>query len=410
MPEQENSNSDSDLTKTEAADWSTGATGIEDFLNVGIQRSEPPVETKEKTDAVQTKEEKVDTEVKTEEQQNEEIVEHKETKDDKQVPADEQEKLEQEVAETEKNKQADEAANKETTQQETKVASEFEGFTVEEQKVLKKMAPDARKFVVNRLREFEQTKEEKKQLEQKLTATEARIGKPNIPLSYYENPNAINLVPEYQQTRASLVTAGQVRDHWDMQLERIRQGEEWQDLIDVLDKNGNPTGEIKLGPKQKASDEALSEVKKHFKHSLNQFDELEQSEYDMRVSFIQQVKATRDNISRAENDIFKSPAWKDKNSVEFKRAEVVRGKMQEMGITPQNPAYELLAKTAASYLLLREWAVAEFGKKEKQQKIQADQRRAGPSGNSTNSGGSPSGGGGKVGDTIEDFQKAMRGD
>lgn len=72
---------------------------------------------------------------------------------------------------------------------------------------------------------------ERSKLSVDLETTRKEVGKTTIPATYYENPEAYVLHPEYLKTVKSADQITEQRNYWKQQFNAIRHGENWQDIV-----------------------------------------------------------------------------------------------------------------------------------------------------------------------------------
>jgi hypothetical protein len=100
---------------------------------------------------------------------------------------------------------------------------DYSGFTDAEAEILKKTSNEAFELAKSRILELKQVKEEKKQLEDKLT----RVDKQELPESYYEHPKSYILDEKWNTAMASVHVLENEIVHWEKQMEAVEKGEEW---------------------------------------------------------------------------------------------------------------------------------------------------------------------------------------
>lgn len=108
-------------------------------------------------------------------------------------------------------------------------------LTPHEQQLLNKMAKDAREYVTARFTENKQLMAENKAVKAQMEQYHKNV----LPASYYQNPDAYILSPEYKEAATDLQYASYEEQHWTTQAQRIRAGE--SEVYDLsFDKNGQP--------------------------------------------------------------------------------------------------------------------------------------------------------------------------
>lgn len=111
--------------------------------------------------------------------------------------------------------------------------------------LLKKMSNEAFEYVKPKLK---QLKEVQKTIAEKETELQ-KLREGRIPDSYYENPDAFVLTPEFQEVSANLSAAQTVTNHWKTQLNAIAEGADEVENL-VLDESGRlvPGQKMKVDP------------------------------------------------------------------------------------------------------------------------------------------------------------------
>lgn len=249
----------------------------------------------------------------------------------------------------------------------------------------KKMANDARQFLEARLSELEATKKQKLEIENSLAL--AKQGRTQVPDSYYENAHAYVLLPEYQSAQANSALAQKIVQHWYEQKERVASGMDWYDIQEVRDAQGRLVDIKPAADAIKLDGKGVAAVDTQYMHSAQQFNELRNQAQHIAQNFRQNVNSRIEAIRKAENEIFANDNWAKKDTAEYKTAEQVADGIKKLGISESNPAFGLLKKTGAAYLMLREAYVALEKKQTQAASVQQKQRAAGPTTSSLKSGG-----------------------
>lgn len=113
---------------------------------------------------------------------------------------------------------------------------DYTGFNPEEIEAFKRMSNDAFAYVRPRILE-------NKKLSEVISAKDKeianlKVGKQELPASYYEHPEGYMFSPEYEEVAKQADVFSNVKQHWQQQLIRIHKGEKWTPLKG-MDKNGN---------------------------------------------------------------------------------------------------------------------------------------------------------------------------
>jgi hypothetical protein len=281
--------------------------------------------------------------------------------------------------------------------------SRMSKLTEGERTILKRASKEAREFTLARLEDLEREKAEKAELLK--TVNTLKEGRTPVPESYYENPNAYVLLPEYHQVTQQVGIANAVVEHWTNALAKVKAGEEYQDL--GVDANGNI---IRLNDAIPASPRAEAEITGYLNHAINQSQRVQQQQQQLQQGFHAKVQQVFNNIAEVQEKFYPKDVWENKESQQYKITEQVREGLRGLGITPANPLYELFSRTTAA-LLMRNAANTVVAKEtEKKARIEEVAKKAGPNGNATVNGGSATGvtTDGKKEVSFSDFKNAIR--
>lgn len=317
--------------------------------------------------------------------------------------------VESEVAKEQQQEQVDDTSEdrreppvKEQQQQQVEEPPIYKRFP-EAKVFLKKMSNEAREFTVARLNDIIAKEAEVKEQAEALTL--AQQGRQKIPDNYYENPNAIVLLPEFQRASFHTTLAEKIANHWNKQYESILEGEEWQDLEEIMDKSGNIVDVKPSATKVAASGSAQAMVGKYVRQAERQFELLSQHQEKLVGEFKQTVAAKIGGIRKAEDEFFPPEKYNKEGSPETTLTKQVSEGLRKIGITEANPAFGMLAKAGATILQLREYIQHNSKGAGRAESIAAKAKQAGPTGNMTKQAG-----GGKVNeeeDTMADFNKIL---
>ena len=165
-----------------------------------------------------------------------EIPEEEEKNEDEEQEKEEDKETEEEESEDSKDEETDEEDDEEEEERirqresDQKASRNYDGFTEDEVSLLKKMSNPSFDYVVKRIKE-------RNELSERVAELNKQMEEKGLPQSYYENPNAYLLDPEYQQAEKNINGASQLLAYYQQQLIKIRNGENYQDL--EADVNGN---------------------------------------------------------------------------------------------------------------------------------------------------------------------------
>lgn len=278
-----------------------------------------------------------------------------------------------------------------TNNQPAKKSRDYSGFSESEIKLLKRMSNDAFDYIAPKLKEQKtiETKftEEKQKLEAELV--KAREGKVTIPDNYYENPQAVYLTPEVQQLQGAISTATAIENHWKQQLLNIEMGKDWVDLIE-----DPKTGQIYVSSKATPAGVVGSEewiknkylVNDYYTKTQRQSLEVQQQLNTHVATFKQRHEGVVKGIKQAESQYM--PMFNDTKSEEYKKYEAVTAEVAKLGIAKTNPVFDMLSKSIALNLILKEAFMAATQNATKVEQLKQQQTKAGPN-MSAFSGGDP---------------------
>ncbi len=271
----------------------------------------------------------------------------------------------------------------------------------------KKMDKNAKENYYARLREILKLEQEKTELSESLTL--ASKGRTKVPESYYENPHAYVLLPEYHKAVAHTNIAAELKQHWLKQKSAVINGRDYTRAEVKQDADGNLS--VAYSQPIKWSEGAIEEVEDSFDHCASQLRNMQRNQQSIEQGFRANVEQRIGRIRGAESELFPAEVWDNKETAQFKMLENVKEGIKQLGITPANPAYGLLVKTGAALLLEREYTAVLRKQTEKKQAVASDVRRAGPTGNFTVGGGGakskPAAGGDDTDFSIDEFTKLM---
>lgn len=281
------------------------------------------------------------------------------------------------------------------------------GFGEHEAKLLQQMSNEAFEHFSKHLKESRKLEEDYKTKakahEDKIKALET--GRQILPESYYENPSAYILSPEFHTMQAGVQLARDVQQHWEEQLVKIEKGEKWQDLI-----NDPKTGQLVYGDEYEVNDDNSARMKvlvtKYLQGAQLQVHNETNKIQQFIGSFTEQHKNYINKIADIERRAM--PVFEDEKGAERKFLdETVRPLVKSWGVREDNPAFNLLAKNVALVSMLMTTLRDLTNGTANKDKIASDQQKGGPT--NANLGGSS----GTVQPTklpvptLEDFNKVL---
>jgi hypothetical protein len=284
---------------------------------------------------------------------------------------------------------------------ETKPQRDLTGFGEREAKWLQRMPFEAYEYFSKQLKDTKASQEVVKQKDVEIA--KLKEGKTTLPDSYYENPQAGWLQPEVQELQGNLTLASQIETHWKQQLINVETGKDWFDLIE------GKNGEIFVDNKPKSAgipgeaEWAINKqnISQYFQQAINQTGRIRGELNGIVTGFQSKHKELLGKVKSAEDTFM--PMFKDEASDEYKKVVPIRDELVKFGLAKDNPAINMLAKSVALNMILKELYLAEKSKREVKGQIADSQRRAGPNASVTN-GASP-GDTKPSGPSLKDFGK-----
>ena len=242
-----------------------------------------------------------------------------------------------------------------------KVARDYNGFSADEAKMLKRMDNQA-------FNHFSKMLREQKEVASRGATQPAAPATPAQPASssVLDHEEGYTLTPEYKAATKFVEGAIAIEQHWQQQFALARQGKSWTDLVD------DGRGGLKLVPGQESSAEAEAELLSHINFASQQRAEATRSVNQVSRQFQQnraQQVATMQNVVRHYFPMYEQPRDSTKQLMDK-----VGTDLQKIGILPSNPAYELLRRSATLNFETRQL----LNSRQKQQATQAKQVAAGP--------------------------------
>lgn len=282
---------------------------------------------------------------------------------------------------------------------------DLEGYGEQEKKWLQRMPYDSYKHFTSLIKEKKEIetkyKTESEALKTKITNLES--GKQVLPESYYENPNAFILSPEFAKIQGAKQLSKVVEDHWTEQLRKFKKGESWTPLT-----NDPKTGEIVYDDDREfnADDEVyilkqLSGAEKQAAKYAIEVDRFVAGFQETHRSYISKVK-------QAEKEML--PVFENKESNEYKTYQSVIPTVEKWGIRKDNPAFDFVAKSVALNLIFKDALTSMIASQQKTKTLSEEQRKAGPTQSSFSGGGASNNNNKKEAPKFSDYEKLLRND
>lgn len=241
-------------------------------------------------------------------------------------------------------------------------------LTPYEQQLLNKMSKDAREYVVARFTENKQLAAEVKQAKTQLEEYHKNV----LPASYYQNPDAYTLSPEYKSAAVDLQYASYEEQHWTQQAMRMRAGE---DVVYDLayDNNGQPRlTEVKVTPETAPHIEV--QLQKNLAASMHAKQRESARVQNIAATYTQRYTQANENLNKLNAQYFK--AYMDPKSP--RASDIANFKQFLPAEFREHP---LTAPLAYSYAMVQD-LLAKIkqleGASQVKASIAADQAKAGP--------------------------------
>ena len=277
----------------------------------------------------------------------------------------------------------------------TSTGRDYEGLTDEEVKIFKNMSNEAYNKLRPIYKEHKQHADVVKNLNTQLE--ESKKGIVKIPDSYYENPDTWMITPTAQRLSQTLQNVEFESQHWAEQLNKIRKGEQWNQLM--IDKQGKYYLSKPIEPKSEHEVDVIQSLTDAKRYVADTRKELE----TFSSTHISRSKNAIEAFKRFEDGVF--PFYKDENNVHKDVIQKAFSKIPEE--LRHSPLASTLAKAYALIVALNNKVTELVNEKSTQDTIKVDQAKAGP----TKEEMAGVTGTGKVNGsadvTIEDFEKAM---
>lgn len=173
-------------------------------------------------------------------------------------------------------------------------------LTPHEQQLLNKMAKDAREYVTARFTENKQLAAENKAVKAQMEQYHKNV----LPASYYQNPDAYILSPEYKEAATDLQYASYEEQHWTTQAQRIRAGEsEVYDL--AYDKNGQPQL-TKVAVDANNAPYLEVQLQKNLAAAMQARQQVTHKVNEIRTGYTQRFTQANENLSKLNEQYFKA--------------------------------------------------------------------------------------------------------
>lgn len=173
-----------------------------------------------------------------------------------------------------------------------KVARDYNGIDEADVPLFKQMGNEA----FAKMRDlYVKSKESQKAIQERDTQiAQLKTGKATLPDSYYEHPEAFVLSPDYQPLVRDTQLAINIERHWQDQLAKVEENEDWQDIS--VDKDGN----VVLSEPQAAT----SKVKAAIISRLQAVNNYRTGKENELRSFVTNYKQRVDGVKKfVENDV-----------------------------------------------------------------------------------------------------------
>lgn len=286
------------------------------------------------------------------------------------------------------------------------VQRDYSGFTEEETRALKGMSNEAFSYVKPRLLENKKLAETISGKDKEIA--NLKVGKQELPASYYEHPEGYMFSPEYEEVAKQADVFSAVKQHWQQQLIRIHKGEKWTPLKG-MDKNGNLIPDV---PREGTIEDQVN-VQSFLQNSNNKLMEMQGQKGRIQAEF----KARHNQASEIVRGAIKQnfAAYEQPNHPMRPVLDSIRANLpKEFSGTP---IYDLAVNSSAAAIqfgnLYREalGKITELEGKLKgaplESKVKDVARSAGPTdGDASQSGVAKPGTGQEVEVTFDDFEKA----
>lgn len=286
-----------------------------------------------------------------------------------------------------KDKDKDKVQTQQTQQQTDsgKPQRNLEGFGEREQTWLQRMPYEAYEYFSKELRDKRKIEnefvEKSKTYEKQITDLQA--GKQQIPANYYENPAAAYLLPEVNKLQNDIQLAATVENHWTEQLNLIEEGLAAKARGEAFDKKWyslgqDKEGELILANEHEVNTNARAYVLKQIANSSYHAQQARAQLNSTVANHKQHYNSLVSTVNETAKKFF--PIFQDPKNEEYKVLEQTRPEILKLGITKENPAFELLAQSAAFNYILRNMILSMMNNTSTQQAIQQDKTKAGPNG------------------------------
>lgn len=273
---------------------------------------------------------------------------------------------------------------------------DFNGLEENEIPLLKRMSNPAFNYVKPALLELKNKRESVKKLEAENASLKA--GKVTLPDNYYEHPQAFVLTPEFGEISNNIRTLDSFQSHWERQLLNIKEGKDWNPIVD--DGKGNYT----LGAAQPATPASEIAVMRDYQHVTRQLGEQQGMIRSLEQNHTNKYKEGVTMLKGKEKELF--GYMDDDKRPENKTYKEIKSMFHSS--FQNNPVVDIAAKALTAVLQYKAAYELLAGKQGKEAKIaetiKEDAKKAGPTNKTIDSAG------GKQTDkkvTIDMFKEAM---
>jgi hypothetical protein len=211
-------------------------------------------------------------------------------------------------------------------------ARDFTGIEEQHIPLFKKMGNDAFALAKETYLERKTLREQVKQLESK-----------SIPQSYFNNPQAYILTPEFREAASSERTARSIADHWRQQLIAVENGKKWQGLA------YDDKGQVVTTEPQTPSAEAKAQILEALTVTSAQANEFTNKAKLIKETFTSRYQEQAGAVKQIEDKYF--PGF-DKDDHPAKK--IVEKISADLANFKDHPVTSFAAKAAAGIILLLE--------------------------------------------------------
>jgi hypothetical protein len=191
-------------------------------------------------------------------------------------------------------------------------------LTEAEQTFIKQMSKPAKEFVLARLKEGKEPKAKAQELEQSVSK------EGELPRTWYEHPNAYVLDPRFQQVQQSYNQLVGVKAHYEAQLRKVKEGEQWDDLT------VDPQGNLQV-IKKEASTEAEGVLANRIAEANVRSQQVASQAQQLASTYQQRVSDALGEMRKVEDTYF--PQFKDAKTIEAdKNIQAIKKVLRDRGL------------------------------------------------------------------------------